>query len=195
MKPPIILLALLSIPAWAQEAMTVERFKSIVATPGDAEPLRAELAILPLWPHSKTSMSLTYADGRRFDEECVVAAKTVQGKYIVISLDSKLYKQTMHSITGYVEKGKTVKDWGLFGETLTEAAVIVDPEKKVRASTASLGNGLTELPLSCFSDQEASSRGAVYKDGVLFMTRLGKTQPIPAPAPAEAKPAGGKTVE
>lgn len=193
MRTPILVLvfALLSIPAWGQEAMTAERFKSIVATPGDGEALRPELAVMPLWRYSKTSITMKFQDGTTVDEECVATAKTVQGKYIVVSLESKFYHQTMHAITGFDDKALAVRNWGLFGDVVTEATVVVDAEKKISASSASYGDGLTELSVSSYSDREASDRALVYKHGVLFMTRVAKTHPIPDPgAAAKSNPPG-----
>ena len=161
--------------------MTVERFKTLVAAPGDKQPLIRELSVMPVWRAFKASISLRFEDGRSFDEECLATSKTVEGRYIVVSLESKLYKQTVNAITGYDAKAKAIRNWGLFGEKLAEATVVIDPEHKTSASSASLGDGLTEIAVSSFNEDEVTTRASVFKDGALFMTRIGKAHPIVDP--------------
>jgi len=105
---------------------TPEQFKKLVADPGDTNILRPELASLPFWRDAKCSVTLKYQDGKVFKEECAQTAKTVGGRYIVFSTDSQYYKQTMHAIVGYDEKALAIKQWGLFGDTLTEETMIFD---------------------------------------------------------------------
>src|ERR1035441_5502391 len=44
--------------AWGQDSMTLEQFNALVATPGDTNALRAELASLPFWKVAKCSTAL-----------------------------------------------------------------------------------------------------------------------------------------
>ena len=159
--------------------MTPEQFRKLVAIPGDTNALRPELASLPFWRDAKCSITLKYQDGRVFKEECAQTAKTVGGRYIVFSVDSQYYKQTMHAIAGYDEKASAVRQWGLFGDTLTEATMNFDPERKICAWTATYSGGsVMEISMGSFSDKEMSDRTLVYKDGVLFLTREVSTRPI-----------------
>ena len=158
--------------------MTPKRFKELVATAGDTDALRPELATLPFWRSAKCSITMRYQDGKVSKEDCTQTAKTIAGKYIVFSMDSQYYKQTMHAIAGFDEKASAVRQWGLFGDTLTEATMIFDPETKVSASTSRYGDGFMEISAGSCSDREMTDHSVVYKDGVLFMTRDAKTRPI-----------------
>lgn len=181
MKSVFTFLALLAITASAQEAMNAERFKSIVAKPGDTTALRPELSALPFWPKVKTTITLEYQDGKTHKEETTATAKTVEGNYIVLSLDSKYYKQTMHAVTGFDEKAKAIRTWALFGEVLTESTMVVDPKRKTSAGTAAYGDGFTEISVNSYSDRGAHHRAQVFKNGVLFMTREEEAHPIQEP--------------
>ncbi len=164
--------------AWSQDEMTPKRFRELVATRGDTNALRPELASLPVWRAAKCSITMKYQDGRVFRESCTQKAKTIAGKYIVFSMDSHYYKQPMYAIAGYDEKASAVRQWGLFGDILTEATMIFDPEKKVSASTSRYGDGFMEISAGTYSDTEMSDHTVVYKDGALFMIRDAKTRPI-----------------
>ncbi len=171
--------------------MTLERFKKIVAAPGDTNALRPELASLPFWRNAKCSFAVKYQDGRTFKEECDSRAKTVEGRYIVYSLDSQHYKQTMYAITGYDEKASTIRDWGLFGDTVTEATTVFDPARKVSAWTSNYGDGFMEISVKSYSNEGMTAHDLVYKDGILFMTRDVKLWPIPGATKVEEGPANG----
>lgn len=164
---------------WSEEeAMTPERFKELVAAPEDGKMLRQELSFMPFWKKARTSVSMKYQDGKVFKEECVGSAKVIGGNYIVLAVESKFYKQTMHTILGYDEKARAIRQWGLFGETLTEATIVVDPAKKVTASVARYGDGLEEITASTYSEKEMCGHAVVYKDGMHFMTRDVTTRPV-----------------
>lgn len=181
MKALCIWLVLLTAgTAWSAEEMTPKRFRELVATAGDTNALRPELASLPFWRNAKCSITMKYQDGKVFKEECIQTAKTIGGRYIVFSMESQYYKQTMHAIAGYDEKASAVRQWGLFGDTLTQATVIFDPEKKLSASTSRYGDGFEEISVGSSSDAEMSDHTLVYKDGILFMTRDAKTRPVGA---------------
>ena len=158
--------------------MTPTRFGEIVATVGDANALRPELAVLPFWRDAKCTISLKFQDGKVFQEDCTQTAKTIAGKYIVFSMDSKYYKQTLHSIVGYDEKASAIRQWGLFGDTLIEATIVFDPVTRVSASTSHYGDGFMEISAGSCSGTEMTDHTVVYKDGVFFMTRDAKTMPI-----------------
>jgi len=181
----ICLVSLITGVAWSQEPMTSEQFRKLVDTPGDTNVLRPELASLPFWRNAKCSVTLKYQDGRVFKEECVQTAKTVGGRYIVFSTDSQYYKQPMHAIAGYDEKASAIRQWGLYGDSLTEATMIFDQEGRISASTATYAGGFMEISVGSHSEKEMSDHTLVYKDGVLFMTREVKTWPIAAPTKVE----------
>ncbi len=178
MKALYAFLVLLIAGNACSQEMTPERFRDLLATPGDTNALRPELAALPFWKGAKCSVTMKYQDGKVFKEECMQTAKTIAGKYIVFSMDSQYYKQTMYAIAGYDEKASAIRQWGLFGDTVTQATVIFDLEKKVSASTSRYGDGFEEISVGKFSDAEMSDHTLVYKDGILFMTRDAKTRPI-----------------
>ncbi len=167
--------------------MTPERFREIVATPGDAVALRPELTSLPLWKEAKGSVNMQYTDGRVFSEECTHTAKAIDGNYIVFTIDSKFYGRPVHAIRGYDEKASAIHTWSLFGDALVESTVNVDPVKKVFAETATYEGGFLEIVVGTYSDEEISERSLVYKNGVLFMTREAKTTPIVVEAEVDAE--------
>jgi hypothetical protein len=175
--PFICLAFLVATLASAQEAMTVEQFTKLVASPGDTRGLRPELASVPFWPDATCSITLKYQDGKVFNEECYQTAKTVGGKYIVFSTDSHVYKQMMHAIIGYDEKALAIRQWALFGDTLTESTMNFDPQRKINAATATYTGGFMEISVGSYSEKETSDRILVFKDGVLFMTREVKMRP------------------
>jgi hypothetical protein len=151
--------------------MTPEQFRKLAATPGDSKVLRPELASLPFWKNAKCSITLKFQDGRVFKEEMDGTAKTIDGKYIVFSADSQYYKERMHSIVTYDDKAQALKQWGLFGDTLTEETMLYDFDKKISASTSRYAGGFMEVTVASFSANEVSGRAPIYKDGVLNLTR------------------------
>jgi hypothetical protein len=156
--------------------MTPELFKSIANAPGDTKPLAKELVDVPYWSEAVCSNYMKYQDGRVFTEQCSVAAKTVQGKYIVFTMDSQYYKQPMHGILSYDERAQSYKQWALFGTNLTEATVVIDFEKKISALTGNYEPGFMEISVGTFSDKESSEHAVAYKHGSLFMTRDSRTR-------------------
>ena len=163
---------------WSQEAMTPKRFKELIATAGDTNALRAELASFPFWRTAACDLTMRWQDGRVFRETCPANARTIAGKYIVFSVASKYYQQTMYSIAGYDEKASAVRQWALSGDTVLESTMIFDSEKKVSASTSRYSPGFMEISAGTFSDKEMTDHTVVYKDGTLFMTRDSRTWPI-----------------
>lgn len=159
------------------EMMTPEQFKKLVATPGDAKPLRPELASLPFWTNATCHITLNFQDGRVFDEEMAQTAKTIGGNYVVFSMDSRYYKQPMHSILAYDEKALAIKQWGLFGDGVTEETMLFDLKKKISSSTSTYAGGFMEISVGSFSEMEASGRAQAFKNGVLYLTREVRTWP------------------
>ncbi|MEO5917847.1 MAG: hypothetical protein ABIS50_26680 [Luteolibacter sp.] len=176
---------LLAAAAGAGEPMTAETFRKLIETPGDAVAMRPELAGLPVWAKSKCDVTMTYQNGRVFKEECAQTAKTVGGNYIVSWLDSKFYKQPVYCITGYDEKASAIRVWGIYEDRLVESTLTFDAEKKINASVSIYDPGFMELNVGCFSDQEMLDKTKIYKDGVLFMSRVVKTFPLAAEKPGE----------
>jgi len=80
MKKFAALLALLFSVAvgFSQEQLTPERFREIVATPGDNVPLQPKLAAgSPLWTNATVNVVLKYQTGKVFKEEVTQTAKTI----------------------------------------------------------------------------------------------------------------------
>jgi hypothetical protein len=171
----LVLLAAGSV--WSGEEMTPTRFRELVATAGDTNALRPELTSLPFWTNAICGITMKYEDGKVFNEDCVQTAKTIGGKYIVFSMDSHYYKQTMYAIAEYDDNALAIRDWGLYGDTLTGATMVFDPGKKVSASTSRYGD-FEEISVGHNSDSEMSDHTLVYKNGRLFMTRDVTTRPI-----------------
>jgi len=180
LRIPILLCSVLMVcgSAQGQETMTYELFSRIANNPGDSRPLVQKLVGVPFWKEAVCSNYMKYQDGRVVTEECSVTAKTIQGKYIVFTMDSQYYRQPMHGILSYDEKALAYKQWALFGTNLTEETVVIDFEKKITASTGRYEPGFMEIAVGAFSDKESSEHALAYKDGTLFLTRDSKTRPI-----------------
>jgi hypothetical protein len=186
MKKIAALLALLFSVAvgFSQEQLTPERFREIVATPGDNVPLQPKLAAgSPLWTNATVNVVLKYQIGKVFTEEITQTAKTIGGKYIVFTGQSQFYHQPMSSILTFDEKASALKIYGLYGDghggdIVTEGLIVYDYEKKIYAASAAYGEGFKEITVGSYSKTESSDRTLVYKDGVLSMTREVKTRPV-----------------
>ena len=169
----------------SQETMTLARFREIVGTPGDAVPLAPQLAAVPFWTNAVVSNVMTYASGKVFQEEMTQTARTVGGKYVVFTVQSKFYNQPMNSILAYDEKASALKVYGLYGngpggDIVTEGTAVYDFARKTYTITSSYGDGFNETTTGSYTDTEDSAKTVVYKEGVLFMTREVKTRPIVA---------------
>lgn len=164
--------------SWSEGVMTPQRFKELAGMKGDNIALRPELASLPFWKNAKCSITMKYQDGKVSKEDCLVTAKTIEGRFLVFSMESQFYKHLMYSIVGYDEKAAAIRHWGLFGETLTEATIVIDPKKQASASTARYGDGFEEITVETSSETEVCDHSLVYKNGVLFMTRDAITRPV-----------------
>jgi len=175
----LCLLLLVTDVVAAQETMTPERFKQLVATPGDNTALRPELASLPFWKNSKCNVTMKWQNGKIFKEDCLQTSKTIGGKYLVFTTESKFYNRTMYAVGEYDEKASAIRLWGLYENTLTQATMVVDLEKKISASTSNYGDFM-EISVGSCSANEMSDHTLVYKNGVLFMTRDVKAQPLAA---------------
>jgi hypothetical protein len=174
----ICLALLVSHVARCEEKMTVERFKTLIAAPGDTNALRPELASLPFWTNATCGITLTYAaDGRTIKEECTQTAKTVEGRYIVFSTYSKDDKRTVYAVVEYDEAASAYRQWGVNGETLIGATMIFDHERRISASTASYSGGFMELSVGSRTPKQMFDRTSVYKDGALYMKREVRTLP------------------
>jgi hypothetical protein len=87
--------------AWGQDSMTLEKFNTLVTTPGDTNAMRPELAGFPLWKATRCHTVIKLPDGRVFTEESVGTAKTIGGKYVVCSMDSQFSKEPLRAVIGY----------------------------------------------------------------------------------------------
>ncbi len=163
--------------AWGQDSMTLEQFNTLVATPGDTNALRAELASLPFWKAAKCSTVFKFPDGRVFKEESVATTKTIGGKYVVCSVGSQYIKEPMRAVITYDEKASAIRAWGITGGSLAVSTVVLDPEKRITASSGTHGEFM-QISVGTYSDTEAFSRVSVYKNGVLSLTREVRSWPI-----------------
>ena len=181
MKTSLVLLWLSFsiVQAFCQELMTPERFREIVATPGDALPLSTNITVgIPVWTNAMASIVMKYQTGKVFTENIKVTAKTIGGKYVVFIAQSEFYKQPMNSIFTYDEKASALKTYGLYGELVTVATTVGDPRKKICAESSAYGDGFDEITVGSYSDAECSDRTLVYQNDVLFMTREVSTKPV-----------------
>jgi hypothetical protein len=178
----IMAVVALSSAAWAQEKMTITRFREIVASHGDSTPLNAKLAAAePFWKNSTSTLDLKYADGKTFKETIPGTHKTVKGNYIVSTIQSELYKQPIDSIVAYDETAGCYKVWGLYGEAVAEGLIVYDFDKKTFSSHSTYGDGFLELGISSYSATNISGHTLILKNGVLFCTRDVNTVPAKPP--------------
>jgi hypothetical protein len=161
--------------------MTLEEFNTLVAAPGDTNALRAELAVFPFWKVAKCSTTFKLPDGRVFTEESVATTKTVGGKFIVWSMESQYLKQSLRAVIAYDEKASAIKSWGIAGGALAVGTVVLDPEKRLVASSCAHGEFL-EISVGSYSVTESFSRTSVYKNGVLSLMRDASYRPMKAEA-------------
>lgn len=180
MKKIILLLAIFFLVGLGFAQMTPDQFRKIVSAEGDSVPLLSQLSAIPLWTNATVSNLMKYASGKVFKEEMLQTSRTVGGKYVVFTCQSKFYQQSISSILTYDEKASAVKVYGLYGEVVTEGTVVYDYEKKIYAITSNYGEDFKEIIVGSYSDTESSDRTLVYKAGVLFMTREVKSHPIAA---------------
>ncbi len=176
----LFFVAMISADVYAQERMTVEKFKEITAMPGDDKALPPQLAEFPFWKNAKCRIVMKYQDGKTTEEECKATDKKIGGKYLVSGLESKTYKQPIYTITTYDEDSSAIKEWSLLGETLTESTVVIDAKNNSFASSSTYADGFMEVTVGAFSSKELSSKSLVYKNGKLFLTREVKAFPFAA---------------
>jgi hypothetical protein len=163
--------------------MTPAQFRGIVGAQGDEVPLAPRLASVPFWTHAIISNVMTYASGKVFREELTLSARTVGGKYVVFTVQSKFYHQPMNSILAYDEKVSALKVYGLYGnghgdDIVTEGTAVYDYAKKTYTITSSYGEGFKETTTGSYTDTEDFAKTVVSKEGILFMTREVKTRPF-----------------
>jgi len=166
----------------SQKEMGVATFDEIVSAPGDNTPLAGEMKSFPFWTNSEADIALKYEDGRNFKEHAVVTAKTVNGRYIVFTMQSQVYAQMMSSIVGYDPRTATYRTWGKYGKSdgsgarITEGSITLDPQKKTYTTSATYDD-FTEAGNGTYSDTEDLTRTLVYKRGVLVLTREVRSKP------------------
>jgi hypothetical protein len=168
---------------FGQESMTPARFREIVNLPGDTVPLVPQLAPVPFWTNAVVSNVMTYASGKVFREKMDGTSHSVQGKYIVFTIQSEFYHQTMYSILTSDEKAAVLKVYGLFGDghggdVVTEGTEVFNFARKTYTITSLYGDGFKETTAGTYTDKEDFARTTVYKNGVLFMTREATTRPV-----------------
>lgn len=178
----LVLVGLLS-AARGQEVMTAARFREIAATPGDKVPLLPKLAAIPLWTNAEATVVMNYATGKVVQEELSPQARTVGGKYVVYSFESKFYHKPVNCILTYDETASALKNFGLYADgqaddVVVEGTWVYDYDRKVYAGTSTYGNGFQEITVGSYSATESSDKVMVYRNGVLFMTRYVKTHPV-----------------
>jgi len=171
-------------PSASPETMPPKLFREIISMAGDNAPLLPQLASVPLWTNSVASNVMTYTSGKVFREEITVNARTVRGKYVVFTAQSKLYGQPMESILAYDQKVAALKIYGLYGDgrggdIVTEGTTTYNYTKKTYTITSSYGDNFKETTNGSYTDTEDLAKSEVYKDGVLVMKREVITRPVP----------------
>jgi hypothetical protein len=165
--------------AWGQDPMTLEKFNTLVAAPGDTNAMRPELASFPFWKSARCSTVIKVPGGQVFTEESVQNVKTVGGKYVVFTMDSQFSKQPLQAVIGYDEKASAIKSWGIAGGDLVAGIVVFDPERRTTAFSSTHGE-VMQISVGTYSDMEGFSRMLVYKNGVLSLTREVRLRPVKA---------------
>ncbi|MEI7809755.1 MAG: hypothetical protein WCJ07_14855 [Verrucomicrobiota bacterium] len=168
---------------FGQEAMTPGRFRDIVNSPADAVPLVSQLAAVPLWTNAVVSNVMTYASGKVFSEEMTQTARTVGGRYVVFTVQSKFYNQPMNALLVFDEKTAALKTYGLYRDShgddmMTEGTVVYNYAKKTYTITSSFGAGFNETTTGSYTDTEDHANSKVYQSGALFMSREVVTRPF-----------------
>lgn len=162
--------------------MTPTRFREIVNSPSDTLPLIPQLAVVPFWTNAVITNVMTYASGKVVQEEMTLAGHTVNGKYVVFTVQSKAYSQPINAILAFDEKSSALKTYGLYGdghggEIVTEGTAVYDYARKTYTITSSYGDGFNETTKGSYTDAQDFAKTVVYKDGTLFMTRETTTRP------------------
>ena len=156
--------------ARGEDSMTLEKFNTLVATPGDTNALRPELSSFPLWTAARCTTVIKLPDGQVFTEESVATAKTIGGKYIVCSMGSQFSKEPLQSVIGYDEQASALKSWGIAGSSLAVGTIVLDPQRRITAFSGTHGD-VMQISVGTYSDTNSFSRTLVYKNGVLSLTR------------------------
>lgn len=161
--------------------MTPQRFRDLVAAPAVNVHLVSKLADAgPVWTNTTVNISLKYETGKVFTEEIAGTSKIISSNCVVFTVQSKYYKQPMSSLMTYDEKAQAIKNYGLYGETVTEATAMYDYTKRIYATTSNYGDGFMEIGAGSYSEKESSDKTLVYQHGVLVMTRETKSKPTVA---------------
>ena len=168
--------------ASAQEGMTPERFREIVAKPGDNVPLDSNLANVPFWTHAAISNVTTNADSKVVVDNMALTARTVGGKYIVFTIYSELYHQTTSTIVAYDKAASAIKNYALYnssqgGDTVIEGTIIYDYAKKTYTIFAEYGDGFKEITHGSYTAQADVAHTVIYKDNTLILSREVTTRP------------------
>lgn len=167
-----------TVVGFGQETMTPELFQQIVATPGDGLPLPPQItSAMPLWTNATATVVMKYQTGKIYTESGKVSARSVGGKYVVFTVQSKFYKQPVNSILTYDTKASAIKTYGFYGGTVTIATAVIDYDKKIYAENSTYGDGFNEITVGSYSNTESSEHTIVYHNGVLAMTRDVDTHP------------------
>jgi hypothetical protein len=91
---------------------------------------------------------------------------------------SELYHQTITSISTFDDHALARKIYGLSGETVIEATLVCDSDRKIFAETSAYGDGLQEITAGSYSDTQTTEKTMVYRNGLLYLTREVKTRPV-----------------
>jgi len=172
----------------AQEKMTPDRFREIAAMPGDDVPLDSQFAMnRPYWPKTKWSVSLTdwsytgtNVEGKTVRDEGTTVARTVRGKYIVSTVQSRLRGVETFITTNDAKPGtfhvyRFIEPAGV----LTVATYVNDPQKKTFSGVEERGNGVKALNNGSYTDKVCKQKVMIYQDDVLIMTQEFTLTPDP----------------
>lgn len=167
----------------SQETITPERFREIIAAPGDNVPLDPKLASVPFWTHASMSNVMTYASGKVLVDHMALTSRSVGGKYIVFTIYSELYHQTINTIVAYDDKASALKNYALYnsgqgGDMIIEGTIIYDYAKKTYTIFSSYGDGFKEITNGSYTSKEDVARTAIYKNDVLVLNREVTTRPV-----------------
>lgn len=125
----------------------------------------------PHWTNAAVTIAMKYSNGKVFNEQVAATSRSIKGRYIVTTGESQFYHQKMTSISTFDEKASVYLTWSLFGSVVTEQTTAYDFDKKIYATSASYGDGFTEIDVGSYSDVADTSKVFVYKNRDLFMTR------------------------
>jgi len=158
-----------------EEAMSVNRFREIVAQAGDHVPLIAPLVSIPIWTNAIISNVMTSASGKVYRETLPESVHTIGGKYVVYTTWSKNFPQPFNSVLAYDANVDALRVYTLLkdghGEDrLTAGTVDYDFANKTYTINLTYGDGFQKTTHGTYTLSESVSRSEITQNGVHLLS-------------------------